>query len=560
MKKMLLQGLSAALLPLVSLPVLAADPPSPGSILERSRDMRDFLESQREQTQVPDSPASPDIVDETAEREQPAGGGKARFFLRQIDFSESEVLTEAALRDVAGRYVGREVSVADLFKLVGEVNALYRERKVIAAKAVLPPQKIEQGRVSIRLVEGRVGQTRLQGNETTDDAFITGGLTVLEPGRLVYLDELESDLFYFNSVNDIDLRAVLKPGETFGTTDYILQVTEPPRYDTTVFIDNAGRDDVGLYRIGIAHANRSVFGRRDSLKIGGHWAAGTKALYASYDLPLTGRGTRLGLSADYSEIKIVDGELEPLDVSGDSFNAGIFLTHPLQVTREGLTNGYAGFNYKESTTDFDDVRLFSTSVRSITAGVDLQRSSVGQSWLARLYATGAPNAWGNTKSFVRFNGEYSRIKVLRNNWVLLYRARLQLSPADLLPSSEQFQIGGMSTVRGYPEGLLIGDRGYFGSVELTFPLDEADALDLSANPFTQRLRGVMFFDHGGAFPFKGNNEPIDNDDFLTSIGGGITLNLDKRTQARVVFGMPLDNRDDDEDGPMLHFYVQKGIF
>ncbi|MDJ0740150.1 MAG: ShlB/FhaC/HecB family hemolysin secretion/activation protein [Gammaproteobacteria bacterium] len=552
----------AGLLLLTLLPggALALEPADAGSVLERSRDMREFLEDQRRLRAVPQPPADAQIDDQTDSATDTPAAGDARFVLQQVMFSRSDVLAADELRDVAGRYVGREVRVSDLFALLDDVNALYRARQIIAAKAVLPPQKIEQGTVRIRLVEGRVGRLLLDGNDTTNDAFITAGLPTLQAGELVYLDELESDLFYFNSVNDIELRATLKPGEAFATTDYVLRVVEPPAHEVTVFTDNAGRDDVGLYRIGAAFANRSLSGRRDVFKFGGHVAEGTKAVYTSYSVPLNSRGTRLGLNADYSEIEIIDGPLEPLDVSGDSVNAGVFVTHPLQVLRSGVTNGYVGYSFKESTTDFDDVTLLKTFVRTLTAGVDIQRSSIDQSWFGRFYVTGAPNSWGNTQSFIRWNGEYSRIRVLPSNWVVLYRARAQVSAAELLPSSEQFQIGGMSTVRGYPEGLLIGDEGYFISAEATFPLSEADAVDPSANPFTQRLRGILFVDHGAAFPFKGNNEGINSDDFLTSIGGGIAVNLGRRTQGRLVFGVPLDKRDDDEDGVTLHFYIQSGLF
>lgn len=541
--------------------VLAATPPTPGTVLERGREMRDFLEQQRQLQSVPQAPGDVQIRDETGDTDVETGGDETRFVLQQVAFSKSAVLADDELREVAARYVGREVSVRELFELVAEINALYRERRIIAAKAVLPPQRIDQGRVSIRLVEGKVGRLLLDGNETTDDAFIADGLPTLQRGSLVYLDALESDLLYFNAVNDVDLRAVLKPGETFGTTDYVLRVDEPPPRDTALFLDTAGQDDIGLYRIGITHTERSLTGGRDILQLGGYWAEGTRSLYGVYDLPLNSRGTRLALSVDYSAIDIIDGPLEPLDVSGDSINVGLYLTHPIDVTRQGVSNAFVGYNYKESSTEFDDVTLFETFVRSVSLGVDTTRSRIDRSWFGRVSMTGAPDTWGNTDSFLRLNGEYSSIRVLqKNNWVWLLRARAQWTADDLLPPSEQFQIGGMSTVRGYPEGLLIGDEGYFISAEFTFPVTPAYATDLTSNPFTQRYRGILFIDHGGAFPFKGNDEGIEDDDFLTSVGGGLNINLDRNTQGRLVLGFPLQSRDDDEDHPTLHFYIQRGIF
>jgi hemolysin activation/secretion protein len=539
---------------------LAAPPPStPGSVLERSRESREFLEQQR-RLRLPEEAPEPEIIDGTEQPAPPAPASDVRFLLQAVRFSPSELLGADELRDIADDYVGREVTVADLFALVEAINVLYRARQVIAAKAVLPPQRIDKGIVQIMLVEGSVGAIDVEGNQDTRETFITDGLESLQLGRPVFLDQLESDLFYFNAVNDIDLRAVLKPGETFATTDYVLQVVEPSPYENTFFVDDAGRDDVGLYRIGFSHFNRSLSGLRDTLSVGGHIAEGTRALYGAYNVPLNSRGTRLGISADYSAIDIIDGPLEPLEVTGNSFFAGLFLTHPLRVRRTDIVNGFVGYSFKESSTDFEDATLVETYVRSLTAGADIQKNLIDQSWFGRATLTGAPDTWGNTKAFWRANAELSRLQVLPKNQVLLLRGRGQWSPDDLLPSSEQFQIGGMSTVRGYPEGLLIGDKGYFLSAEFSFPLDPADAADPSANPFEQRWRGILFVDHGGAFPFKGNDESIDDDDFLTSVGGGINLDLGPQLQARLVVGFPLSSRDDGEDDPRLHFYLQSQPF
>ena len=46
----------------------------------------------------------------------------------------------------------------------------------------------------------------------------------------------------------------------------------------------------------------------------------------------------------------------------------------------------------------------------------------------------------------------------------------QFSPQDNIPYIDQFQAGGLATVRGYSEGLLIGRSGYVISGELMFPI------------------------------------------------------------------------------------------
>lgn len=72
----------------------------------------------------------------------------------------------------------------------------------------------------------------------------------------------------------------------------------------------------------------------------------------------------------------------------------------------------------------------------------------------------------------------------------------------------------------------MGDKGYSLSAELSYPI-------------FRWLRGVVFLDHGAAFPYKGNEEPIDSSDFLTSIGIGATVSLTDRMTGNVIVGVPI---------------------
>ncbi len=541
---------------ILTLPAWGQVVPRPGAILEQQRQQRDLLRRQQNQ-------ANPKRVPEDAVQDEvtPKSTGKppaksAKFMLRRVKTGASDVLSESDIQAITAPYVGRQVTIADLFALVADFNKAYKRSKVIGAKAVLPPQKIKDGMVTIRLIEGRVGTVRVAELRDTRPDYITDRLA-LESGRLLYLDDLEERLFRFNSLNDIKIRAVLKPGETFGSTDYEMRAAEPQRRSYNVFADNAGTSDVGEYRMGFNYTDNSLTGRRDVLGLGAHKGEGSRGVYVSYNIPVGTKGTRLGLSADYSDIEIIDGLLEPLNVTGDSWNLGLFATHPLHVGRDYVMNGFAGFNAKSSSTDFDDVTLFNTDVRTLSMGIDAEAHDLDGSWYTRHYLTFGPDGAGNDTRFTKYNGEGSWVKILPNQWVVTLRGKVQLSDQDLMPSSEQFQVGGMSTVRGYPEGLLIGDQGYMFSAEASIPWPGDDSF---GDPFAAQARALMFFDHGAAFPFKGNNEDTDRDDYLTSVGLGLQINLGPKLRGRIVVAQPLFQREDNEDGTTLHFYLESTPF
>ncbi len=538
------------------LPAWGAPLPRPGAILEQQREQREFLRRQEQlenPKQVPEDAVEKQLEPDDAGK--PPASGPA-FLLKRVETGPSAVLSDSEIQAITLNYVGRTVKIADLFDMVAEFNKAYQATQVIGAKAVLPPQKIKDGVVAVTLIEGRVGDVRVADLKDTRSDFIIDRL-VLEPGQLVYMNNLEDQLFRFNTLNDIDIRAVLKPGEEFGSTDYELRAQEPPRRSYNIFTDNASTSDVGETRIGFNYVDNSLTGRRDVLGLGANLTEGSYGLYASYNVPVGVEGTRLGLSADYSDIEIIGGALDPLNVTGDSWNVGLFVTHPLHVGRDYVLNGFAGFNAKSSSTDFDDVTLFKTNVRTFSGGFDAEAYTSAGSWYTRQYLTYGPNGMANDTRFLKYNGEGSWMRILENQWVLTLRGKAQLADQKLLPSSEQFQVGGMSTVRGYPEGLLIGDDGYLLSAEASVPWPGYQSPD---NPFTERMRALLFFDHGGAFPYKGNNEGTDRDDFLTSVGFGVQLNLGEKLQGRLLIAQPLFKRDDNEDDVRVHFYLQSTPF
>ena len=99
-----------------------------------------------------------------------------------------------------------------------------------------------------------------------------------------------------------------------------------------------------------------------------------------------------------------------------------------------------------------------------------------------------------------------------------------------LSQSRIFQIGGMATVRGAPEGLMTGDSGYF------FNLEGRRQLVNWRNKTVVEAFG--FFDHGGVFNrvYPVDERPMD---FLFSVGTGLNMVLGQYLSATLGYGQPI---------------------
>lgn len=477
--------------------------------------------------------------------------GARRLLVQSIEIGPSRVLTDAELEAITRKYEGRELTVADLFAVVAEINALYKSKNFLAAKAILPPQKVKAGVVAIQLVEGQIGEVRVSGNAHTRSAFVTRRIS-LKSGDLVDLERLKRDILFINRVYDIQLRSELTAGSTFGSTDCILKVEEPPNYQATLFADNAGREDVGRERLGLVLRNNSLLGYRDALILGGHVADGTTAGFAHYSFPLNRFGTQFGLAYDYNQIDIRSGPFEDLDVGGDSRDLGVSLRQPLLVRPQTRLNAFLEYHDKDTSTEFGDVTLFENRIATLVLGLDFQTFDRRGFWYTRHAGTSGLEALGGDRNFFRYNLDLSRLQIFKAGLAGIFRLSGQWADSDLLPSSEQFQVGGMSTVRGYSEGLLIGDDGYVVNLELQFEM-------FSKTPLREKVKGTLFVDHGGAFPYKGAGESIDNEDFLTSGGVGLLFNYSQYFSGRINWGLPFDDREGNQDWGLLHFYLQSSF-
>lgn len=130
---------------------------------------------------------------------------------------------------------------------------------------------------------------------------------------------------------------------------------------------------------------------------------------------------------------------------------------------------------------------------------------------------------------------------------------------------EQYQIGGISSVRGYAESLLLAPSSCFVSTEFLFPipfLPETVNLSSKKENSEFRLRDSVkfatFIDHGGVFPHDGHTGKTD---FLTSAGAGLRMALFDYLTVRVYVGFPLTNRKYYEQSKAtVHFDLIVSVF
>ena len=423
--------------------------------------------------------------------EKPAAeeaGAELSFALQQVIWNPSEILTKDQIQAVTASYIGKQVTLKDLREMADKITNIYRDKGYMTCGAVLPPQRIRDGVVEIRLIEGKTGTVNLTGNRYTKTGYIMNRIN-LKPGEIANTEKLNRDLRWFQGTNDVQLRVVMKPGAEEGTTDYDIMAFEPQNQSVTLYTDNDGYESSGRWRAGIFYNMKSVSGHRDSLRAHFIGSRGTKAWALGYSVPISRKGMRLELDYSGNKTKVVKGELEPLGVEGKSNSYSLTWRAPLHVTEKSRHEAGLQYVHQKSETNLghgqvpwvdDRIQRVIPYVSFTHYGKDSvlyhKHSFV---WARRRDIDGE----SDTGKLYRLSSFWQK----RNTNGQFWQARLdgQFGSGDNLAASDRFFIGGVNSVRGYEEGFIGGSRGLSVGLEYHIPVDKA-----------KRIFVYPFFDWG----------------------------------------------------------------
>ena len=459
----------------------------------------------------------------------PSGG--ATFRLSRVEFDRSAFLSQAELDAIAARFLGRDVDNAGVQQLVKAVNDVYASRKIITALAYLPPQDLRKGVLKVALVEGRLGKVSVGGNarlpSETASEVVPG-----KPGEVVDVPRLERNVAWFNKTRNAQIQASLQSGTSFGLTDISLAVLEPPVDVLQVFTDNQGVEAVGQYQVGSHFVRNGVFGFDDRFTAYGVLSEGNANGNVAYSTPFNPWGGRIGVSGSGGQIRVYRGAYADLGIRGQSESYGVNLVQPIWVdgTFGVLLNGAIGRAHSQSRQS--GIEITDNWTDKVTLGTTLSYTAP---WLQ---ATVAPTwSWavtrfglaGDAQRFGVFNASGSAVLRLPFAFNVQAQGAAQWADARTLASDQLFQIGGPTTVRGYPTSGVAGYAGYFVNLELHRSLGDV----LPTVDFLKGLDAYAFFDTGSVFATWPGRVA------LSSIGAGMSWDVHKHLTADLSIGSPL---------------------
>jgi len=465
------------------------------------------------------------IADALAPGELPPPGGPT-VVLRQIEFTPSSAFLSAAeLGDIRARYQGRRLDFRGISSLVAEVNALYAEKGVVTAAAVLQPQDIQSGTLTVTLVEGQVGVVAIAGETQNNPDFFFDRVRFAR-GTTVDVPTASEDIAFFNQTNRAQLRLLLQPGAAFGMTDLLFGVTEPRPHTLQFFLDNNGVESTGQFRSSVIYRRYGFWGRDDTFLLFLEASEGSVAGTLRYEFPVSTAGTRFAFTYTQSEIKVVAGPTKPLNIKGNSNSLSASLTQPFVATDRWLVQGSLSAFTGESKSFSAGVPVVNSRTEKFGAGLTVgftgdrgTFNTQAQMIFARVNDRIAPSVTNYRVASGSYDARYS----FENGLIFIGRGAWQYTNAQLLPGNLLFNIGGPTSVRGYPSDGVAGDRGFYTNWELHRAFENAP----------RPTSGFVFADFGevySTFPAVTS---------MASVGFGAAYDFTENTRLELTAAFPV---------------------
>ena len=153
---------------------------------------------------------------------------------------------------VLSNYTGTNITVPQLREGLGKVQLRYRELGFPTISVTLPPQRITNGTVKVKVIEGRLNTIRITGNEHFSTNNIRRALPGLTTNILLNTKWFQPELDRANANKDRQIYPVISPGPEPGTSDLTLQVKDRLPLHGRVEINDKSTPGTALLRADVA--------------------------------------------------------------------------------------------------------------------------------------------------------------------------------------------------------------------------------------------------------------------------------------------------------------------
>lgn len=515
-------------------------------------------------------PASAEDQTEAPPTKDPSNrlSSMTRMTVREFEIEGNTAFSDEELSKITDPYENRPITSEELQDLRRKLTLYYVERGYISSGAIIPDQQVTDGKVTLRVIEGKLSRIEIVGNKHFRSSYIRKRLTLAAkpPVNIRRLQQALQRLEQDPRIKRIN--AEFSPGAAPGESELKVSIEEKRPYRVGIEGSNTESPSIGGERAGLILSHENLTGNGDILAGNFGVTEGLSDIDVSYLFPVTARDATVMLQYRKNDSVVIEAPFQDLEIESKTDTYGLTVRQPFYIGSDNeLALGLIAerrhgetflddrpYNFLSGSQDKNDsnvtvLRLFQEWIDRSQKQVIAARSTFNMG----IEASGITLEGEADDNFFFWLGQFQWIRRLGDSdWQTVLRTDAQLSGDSLLPL-EKFSIGGMDSVRGYRENRLVRDNGVASSLELRIPV------------FRNEQRGILvqlapFADYGASW----------NTDFetphpktLSSVGLGLRCAVGERFNFQIYGGIPLrkfDNYDEDIQDLGIHFRFAAFLF
>ena len=429
-------------------------------------------------------------VQKPIEQKKPVDGEQT-VQIKNFLFSGNKLLTEQELQSVVAKWKNRTLTFDDLQNVIADIQEYYSSKNRIV-KALLPEQEIKDGIVSIKIVEGILGDVVVeQKSQKPRMAAETVKKYFKGEKDSVYIDtkDLQRKIFILNDLAGVNAIGTYEQGKKEGESNFKVTVEDTPFFKGELAAANFGSKSTGSNQAIANVSFNNISGIGDLFSVNGIKSSGSDYVQGSYAVPILYDGLKLALNASKLDYQTLSSFSSTNQSKGDAKTYSANFTYPVYRTDRASVNAKVGYETKDylNTNVLTAATISDYKIDNMIAGLNgflynSDQSSISYNanvTFGRLKINDAAqetsdNTSAKTKgSFEKLAFNISRNQTLpdlkNTNWLISVDGQ---TANKNLNSSEQMSLGGPYAVRAYPTGQGSGSQGVILKTELQYPYDK----------------------------------------------------------------------------------------
>ena len=438
------------------------------------------------------------------------------FLIDQIEFAGDAVLSSSELKEIARPFLNKRLGSARINQLLRRLTERFVNEGLITSRAYLGEQNLRSGTLIITLVSGKLESIQLNGQQISPSApgaqpDSGGWLTDFgvrmaipaAPDEVLHLADLEQGVEQINRMRRNQAEMQILPGSSPGGSIIGIKNTAGDRLWFSAGLDNYGSQQTGLNRTRFGVEADNLLGFQEIVSFNYSGSRETNALVGSASVPLGYNTFSYTTSLSEYQALISDTALLYGKTLATTWGWNRVLSRS-QASKLALD---VTLSLRRSERDINNLPLAPQKLSVLRVAINKLWRFLIEKRPASLTLEGGVSrglsAFGADKDSAQIqdseaHGQFTKLDVngalsfaLPSPDAAQFMMRMQVNgqwTRQALFGSEQIFVGGMSSVRGFRESGVSGDRGAYSRNEIVWS-NTPTVADVRIEPY-------VFFDTG----------------------------------------------------------------